>query len=451
MMASGPLTVFIVRHGATKMNNQTDLSEDRIRAWTDVPLVEEGREEARRAGLKLKGKNIKAIISSDLVRAKETAEIIGKIIGVPPEFSPKLRPWKLGTFTGASTKEALPKIAEYVRNKPDEPVPQGESFNQFKDRAFEGFAQALAAHPDGLVIVSHHRNERLIAGWERAGQPPDHSIDLEEFLQKGDPPGGVIIVKTTEAALIGKGGGNGPSTKLSHGDAHYRAASGKDKCSTCRAYNGPNDCDKVESPIYPGGWCAVGKSKLDGHRFDPKGAKIEKEYGMAGKLPSINAGMNELRGQMARGAQGPSSANIGGRMGAASPAMGGATAGLGANPSRMGNPPVSAGNYQQIAGSPGPSAPPTSQSVRTHSLALGGMKHLVAAGHLQPAHAKAMEAKSRAHIAAYKGAKGQMRPAASQPRRFGSLGGMGGGGPAGIAPGQAGDAIPGASPTKMDW
>lgn len=175
---------------------------------------------------------------------------------------------------------------------------------------------------------------------------------------------------------------------------------------------------------------------------------------MAKNLPSINAGMDELRRQSSRGIEhgsSPGSAgNIGGRMGSAAPAMGGSTAGLGANPSRVGNPPVSQGHYQQIAGSPGPSAPPTAESVRTHSLALGGMQHMVAAGHIQPHHAKAMEAKSRAHIAAYRGAKGQNKPAMAAPR-FGALGGMGGGGPSGIAPGSTGNGIPGANPTKMDY
>src|SRR5438309_9479536 len=123
---------------------------------------------------------------------------------------------------------------------------------------------------------------------------------------------------------------------------------------------------------------------------------------MPKNLPSINASMDELLRQSSSGIEhgsSPGSAgNIGGRMGMAAPAMGGGTAGLGANPSRMGQPQPAAGSYQQIAGSPGPSAPPTAESVRTHSLALGGMKHMVAAGHIQPHHAKAMEAKSRAHI-----------------------------------------------------
>jgi hypothetical protein len=165
----------------------------------------------------------------------------------------------------------------------------------------------------------------------------------------------------------------------------------------------------------------------------------QEEAEMPGQ-PSINASLDELRNQMARGGQhgaAPGSAgNImpGANMQPARTSSGGTTAGTAANPSRVGNPPISSGSYQPIAGSPGPSAPPTAESVRTHSLALGGLKHMVAAGHLHPTHAAKMEQASRAHIAAYKGAGAAKAPPA--PRRFGALGGAA---PASMKTGQDGD------------
>lgn len=203
--APDTIKVIIVRHGATKMNNQTDVSQDRIRSWLDVPLVKEGIDEAKETGEKLKGKGIKFVESSDLSRAKETADIIGKIIGVKPVYSHKLRPWDLGEFTGKSTKEALPKIAEYVKLKPNTKIPKGESFNTFKKRAFEGLAEAIARCKDNvIVIVTHHRLERLLEAWAKAGQPADHNIDLKTFLEKGDPPGGVRIIHVRKNRLEGK-------------------------------------------------------------------------------------------------------------------------------------------------------------------------------------------------------------------------------------------------------
>lgn len=276
--ASSVATIYIVRHGATKLNNQTDTSVDRIRGWKDVPLVEEGRRDARKAALKLKGKDIDAIVSSDLCRASETARIIGKAIGLKVELSHKLRPWNLGKFTGTSTKEALPQIAEYARNKPDTPVPDGESFNQFKARAFEGFAEAIAAHPGKtILIVTHHRDERLIEAWDKAGQKPDHAIDMGTFLQKGDPPGGIKELQVNEAALKGNGqmtpdymGGDpkqapAAGEKFSHAEVQYGLAKpGGDKCSACESFHGKDKCDLVVKPIYPGGWCTRFEAKAEG-------------------------------------------------------------------------------------------------------------------------------------------------------------------------------------------
>src|SRR5215469_6722522 len=123
--SSEPVTAYIVRHGKTRLNDETSASVDRERGWSDVPLTPEGRQEAKAAALKLKSKGIEAIVSSDLNRAKETANIIGGILGIKPEFSFELRPWNLGDLTGRVMKEAKPQICAYAK-KPEEKVPGGE-------------------------------------------------------------------------------------------------------------------------------------------------------------------------------------------------------------------------------------------------------------------------------------------------------------------------------------
>lgn len=204
---NGGTLIYLVRHGATKLNNTTDTSQDRIRGWTDVPLTDEGRREAESAAAALQGKGVGYLATSDLSRAEETADIIGKAIGVKPVPMMGLRPWNLGEFSGKSTKEALPQLAEYVQKRPDEPVPGGESFNDFKARAFAGIAEALkAAGQKQLAIVTHHRLERLMEAWQQAGQPASHAIDIPTFLEKGDPPGGVEELHIDSAAFQGDGG-----------------------------------------------------------------------------------------------------------------------------------------------------------------------------------------------------------------------------------------------------
>ena len=77
-------------------------------------------------------------------------------------------------------------------------------------------------------------------------------------------------------------------------------------------------------------------------------------------------------------------------------------------------------------------ATPTAASAGPHALAIGGMPHTVAAGHIHPAHGQQMIAMSQAHISSYnraqlKSAKATARPKA--PKSFGSLGSDADGGP----------------------
>jgi len=200
------IPLYIVRHGETKLNNDTDTSQDRIRGWADVPLTDQGRKEAKVAANKLKQYDIEIIFCSDLSRAKETAEIIGKELDIKPTSTKKLRPWNLGELTGTPTNDALPKIAEYVRKKANKKVPDGESFDDFSDRFFKGLHEIVEkADGKNLCVVTHHRDERILKAWVDAGCPADHKIDLDTFLQKGDPPGGVIVLKINEENLGGEG------------------------------------------------------------------------------------------------------------------------------------------------------------------------------------------------------------------------------------------------------
>ena len=182
------IPIYLIRHGATHLNADNVNSVDKIRGWSDVPLTDEGRKEAEQIGQQLKGRGIRSIVTSDLSRAKETADIIGKHIGVKPVSSKDLRPWDLGELTGKDTEKCLPAIADYVHNKPDKAVPKGESFQSFHKRAFKGIDEAVKNHPAPVAIVTHHRVERLLKAWDETGQD-NPRIDLGTFLSRGEAPG----------------------------------------------------------------------------------------------------------------------------------------------------------------------------------------------------------------------------------------------------------------------
>jgi broad specificity phosphatase PhoE len=180
------MTFWLVRHGMTKMNNVKDESADRIRGWLDVPLTDGGEEEASRIGEQLADQDIRRIYTSPLRRAVMTAKLIGEKVGIKVVTNECLYPWNVGILTGKPSKEAVPQLIRYASATPDEPIPDGESFNHFKKRAFRFL---LLLEHEGTVLVTHHRLERLIKAWVSAGCPKDHSIDMDVFRQKGENPG----------------------------------------------------------------------------------------------------------------------------------------------------------------------------------------------------------------------------------------------------------------------
>jgi probable phosphoglycerate mutase len=188
--------LYVGRHGKTKLNNVSDKSEDRIRGWLDVPLVAEGKKEAKAEGKKLKGKGITKIYASDLNRTKDTADIIGEIIGCDDIMYVKwLRPWNLGDFQGKPSQDFVKKIKHYLEN-PDEEVPGGESYNDFISRFFGGaerVMESLADDEDGnILFVTHYRNIKTLEAWCANGCPDDHSVDEDTFMKDTNPPGSII-------------------------------------------------------------------------------------------------------------------------------------------------------------------------------------------------------------------------------------------------------------------
>lgn len=177
--------LILARHGNTALNEDGD----KIRGWRDVPLSEKGEQEAKELGKRLKDKQIDAIISSDLTRAKQTAESISKETGVPIiAFTKGLRPWNAGIFTGVESNKVLSKLDEYIKN-PDKQIPEGESFNDFKNRYLDEINHIKRMFPDKLILaVAHHRNNVTLDAWLKAGERPDYQIDPSAMQEKGIPP-----------------------------------------------------------------------------------------------------------------------------------------------------------------------------------------------------------------------------------------------------------------------
>jgi len=184
---------YLIRHVGTDLNCDKDKNKDRIRGWLDIPIASDGY--AQIACLISNNaealRTVEQIYTSDLQRAFQTANAIASIFGAKLIKFPALRPWNVGVYSGQLTCEALTPLNDYCRNRPDEKVPDGESFNEFKNRVFKGLRDIVKKVGPNLefAIVTHYRVERLVESWIAAGCPADYSLDTSTWTQRGEPVG----------------------------------------------------------------------------------------------------------------------------------------------------------------------------------------------------------------------------------------------------------------------
>ena len=132
-------TLLLVRHGETDWN-----AEGRLQGHTDRPLNDYGRRQATELAQRLAGDGADAIYSSDLSRARTTAEIIGERLGLPVVVDPDLREKNWGTWEGLTGDERA--HVEF----------EGESTDDHRDRVMAAVRRIAARHPDQRVVVVTH-------------------------------------------------------------------------------------------------------------------------------------------------------------------------------------------------------------------------------------------------------------------------------------------------------
>ncbi|MGE3536649.1 MAG: histidine phosphatase family protein [Candidatus Tectimicrobiota bacterium] len=147
--------LYIVRHGTTDWNQS-----GRIQGHIDIPLNEVGRAQARLAGRRFTALGPTAIYSSDLLRAYETAAIIGQAIGLQVYKQPGLREINFGIWQGLSSpeiRERDPETYAARRANPYDVAPQGaETWRQFYERAAQAMDAILATtEAERLIVVTH--------------------------------------------------------------------------------------------------------------------------------------------------------------------------------------------------------------------------------------------------------------------------------------------------------
>jgi broad specificity phosphatase PhoE len=161
-----PRRLVLLRHGRTSWNAQ-----ERFQGHLDIELDDVGRDQAARAAAVLAALRPATITSSDLVRARDTADALSAVTGVEVAVDPRLRETFGGTWQGRTVTEIRAddgRAYDLWRNdsRIDMPAGGGENRSQLAGRVVPGILDAVAAAPPGstVVVVTHGGSVRAAIG-----------------------------------------------------------------------------------------------------------------------------------------------------------------------------------------------------------------------------------------------------------------------------------------------
>jgi 2,3-bisphosphoglycerate-dependent phosphoglycerate mutase len=146
--------VMFIRPGETEWNK-----DGRWQGHVAVPLNAHGQAQAERLARFIRPIGLTAIYSSDLRRARDTAEIIAKFSDIKPIYDQRLRERGMGDWQGMTLEEIVvwyPEAYKRVQTDPQNfQVPGGESRRQVTERVRLAFDDAVARGGDTIGIITH--------------------------------------------------------------------------------------------------------------------------------------------------------------------------------------------------------------------------------------------------------------------------------------------------------
>jgi len=151
------MQIYFIRHGESEANILRELSTRGIKH----SLTEKGRGQINGLASKLASIHVTRIYSSPLFRAKESAEILGKVFEVEISISDALCEWNVGELEGRRDNEAWERYwqiwKDWSAGKPDSRIKDGESLKDIELR-FVPFVEALVAAArldENILLVGH--------------------------------------------------------------------------------------------------------------------------------------------------------------------------------------------------------------------------------------------------------------------------------------------------------
>ena len=152
------MKLYIMRHGLTNWNKIK-----KLQGRSDILLAQEGIELAEKVAEGMKDVDIDLVISSPLIRAKQTAEIVMAGRNLPMITDRRIIEMSFGDWEGQSMlqSEVLPK--EFIRDFYEDPLhcvvpPKGESFEQVIKRTADFYQSLISneAYKDKNIFISTH-------------------------------------------------------------------------------------------------------------------------------------------------------------------------------------------------------------------------------------------------------------------------------------------------------
>lgn len=148
------MQLILIRHGETLWNK-----EGRVQGLSDIELSDVGLCQAHKLASSIQHFSIKAIYSSPMKRAYQTAQIINEAHNVPISLEPGLSEMNQGDFEGISFKELMTFNKDFIQRWLDDPaavtMPNGESIGSLQKRTWPVVARIIDK-AENAVIVSHN-------------------------------------------------------------------------------------------------------------------------------------------------------------------------------------------------------------------------------------------------------------------------------------------------------
>jgi broad specificity phosphatase PhoE len=153
--------LWLVRHGETEWSRSGQHT-----GKTDLPLTSVGEQQAKEIGKLLRGQRFGLVLTSPLLRARETCRLAG--YGDVAVVDPNLQEWDYGEYEGKTTAEIQEKRPGW--SLWSDGVPGGESIQQVAARAQAVVDRVLAGSGDALLFAHGHILRIVACRW--LGLPP---------------------------------------------------------------------------------------------------------------------------------------------------------------------------------------------------------------------------------------------------------------------------------------